>query len=182
MPYLCYIDENYADFPDKRNVPLSGLMTDTVGFILKLPHHLVDAFRSTLEEARYADMLVHVVDASNPDRDIQMKVVYETLSELHISGKPILTIWNRFDILPAGEVLRDPRADQNVRFSAKTGEGKQQVFDAIQKLLEGSRIHLVEVIPYTESGKLSWIRQYGQLLKEEYEADGIHVEAYVPYV
>ena len=157
-------------------------MTDTVGFILKLPHHLVDAFRSTLEEARYADMLVHVVDASNPDRDLQMKVVYETLSELHISGKPILTIWNIFDILPAGEVLRDPRADQNVRFSAKTGEWKQQVFDAIQKLLEGSRIHLVEVIPYTESGKLFWIRQYGQLLKEEYEADGIHVEAYVPYV
>ena len=98
------------------------------------------------------------------------------------SGKPILTIWNKFDILPAGEVLRDPRADQNVRFSAKTGEGKRQVFDAIQKLLEGSRIHLVEVIPYTESGKLSWIRQYGQLLKEEYEADGIHVEACVPYV
>ena len=83
-------------------------MTDTVGFILKLPHHLVDAFRSTLEEARYADMLVHVVDASNPDRDLQMKVVYETLSELHISGKPILTIWNRFDILPAGQVLRIP--------------------------------------------------------------------------
>lgn len=131
-------------------------MTDTVGFILKLPHHLVDAFRSTLEEARYADMLVHVVDASNPDRDLQMKVVYETLSELHISGKPILTTWNRFDILPAGEVLRDPRVDQNVRFSAKTGDGKQQVF--------GCNSEAFGRKPYTSCGGDSLYREWEAFL------------------
>ncbi len=102
------------------------LLTDTVGFINKLPHHLIDAFRSTLEEAQYADILIHIVDSSDPEADHHCRVVYDTLYDLHITGKPILTVWNKCDLPGSGEVLKDPLADRTVRFSAKTGEGKEE--------------------------------------------------------
>ena len=95
------------------------LLTDTVGFIRKLPHHLVDAFKSTLEEAKYADFIVHVVDASNPQWDTQMHVVYSTLQDLGVTDKKIITLFNKCDRVTGDEVLQDFRADKTLRISAK---------------------------------------------------------------
>ncbi len=156
------------------------LLTDTVGFINKLPHHLIDAFRSTLEEAQYADILIHIVDSADSEADHHCKVVYDTLSDLKITGKPILIVWNKCDLPESGEILRDPRADLSVRFSAKTGEGKEALFAALDKLLKENRVHIHTVIPYRDAGRLALIRQYGQLLSEEYVSDGIEIDAYVP--
>ena len=95
------------------------LMTDTVGFIRKLPHHLIDAFRSTLEEAKYADIILHVVDASNPQMDKQMYIVYDTLRNLEVEGKKIITAFNKTDRIGQPEPLHDFRAERTVHISAK---------------------------------------------------------------
>lgn len=99
------------------------LLTDTVGFIRKLPHHLVEAFQSTLEEARYADIIIHVADASNPQMETQMEVVYETLKQLQVVNKPVVTIFNKQDKLEEKKHFRDFRADYSLEVSAKTGKG-----------------------------------------------------------
>ena len=99
------------------------LLTDTVGFIRKLPHHLIQAFRSTLEEAKYADILVHVVDASNPDCEHQIKTVYETLKSLNVEDKPVITLLNKCDITDGTYILKDEYADATIRISARTGYG-----------------------------------------------------------
>ena len=156
------------------------LLTDTVGFISKLPHHLIDAFRSTLEEARYADFLIHIVDSSDPKAEEHCKVVYDTLSSLEITGKPILTVWNKSDLPGPEEPYRDLNADVSVRFSAKTGEGKEDLIQALERLLRENRVHIQTVIPFQDGGTLSRIRKYGQLLSEEYTSEGIKIEAYVP--
>ena len=98
------------------------LLTDTVGFIRKLPHHLVEAFKSTLEEAKYADYIIHVVDAANPQVETQMHIVYETLRELGVLGKKTITLFNKQDLEGASQ-LRDFKADYTLKISAKTGEG-----------------------------------------------------------
>ena len=156
------------------------LLTDTVGFINKLPHHLIDAFRSTLEEARYADLLIHIVDAANPAAEDHCRIVYETLAHLKIIGKPILTVWNKCDLPEADRTLRDLQATCSCRFSARTGEGKEKLYEALDKLLAETRIHIREVIPYQNARRVALIRKYGNLLSEEYEADGIRIEADVP--
>ena len=102
------------------------LMTDTVGFIDKLPHHLIDAFRSTLEEAKHADLIIHVVDCSNPEHETQMQVVYQTLKELGVEGKPIFTLMNKQDLLSEEEkdlFERDMQADRTIEISVKDGTG-----------------------------------------------------------
>ena len=113
--------------PTTRMLELSNhqnlMLTDTVGFIRKLPHHLVDAFKSTLEEAKYADFIIHVVDASNPQWDAQMHVVYMTLQDLGVVDKKILTVFNKCDRITGEEILQDFRADKTLRISAKTGMG-----------------------------------------------------------
>src|SRR5699024_4362712 len=101
--------------PDGQSV----LLTDTVGFIRKLPHHLIEAFQSTLEEAKYADFLIHVVDASNPKMEEQMQVVYDTLRELGADGKPVITLFNKQDKLASRETLRDFKAEYTILTSAK---------------------------------------------------------------
>ena len=156
------------------------LLTDTVGFINKLPHHLIDAFRSTLEEAQYADFLIHVVDSADPNADLHCRVVYETLSALGITGKPILTVWNKCDLPEADLTLRDPSADASIRFSARTGEGMENLTKVIGKILNESRAYLDTVISYQDQAQLALIRKYGELLSEEYLAEGIHIKAYVP--
>ena len=156
------------------------LLTDTVGFINKLPHHLIDAFRSTLEEACFADILIHVVDSSDPEAEDHCRVVYETLSELKITGKPILTVWNKCDLPEADKTLRDLRSDCSCRFSAKTGEGKEGLIIALDKLLKEMRVHIKETVPYKDAGRIALIRKYGRLIAEEYEADGIRIEAEIP--
>ena len=155
------------------------LLTDTVGFIRKLPHHLIDAFRSTLEEAKYADYIIHVVDASNPQAEMQMHVVYETLRELGVMGKKIITLFNKQDA-PGAAGLRDFKSDYSLKISARTGEGLSELNDLFQKLLAEELIYVERLFPYHEAGKIQLIREYGQLISEEYTDTGIAVKARVP--
>lgn len=156
------------------------LFTDTVGFISKLPHHLIDAFKSTLEEAKYADLILHIADASNAEVDEQIKIVYKTLEELKISGKPIVTMFNKMDMVEGEKILKDGKADAVVKASAKTGEGLEKVLEEIAKILREGRIFVDELLSYADAGKISVIRKNGQLLSEEYEGEGIRVKAYLP--
>lgn len=155
------------------------MLTDTVGFISKLPHHLIQAFRSTLEEAKYSDIILHVVDASNPDMDRQMLAVYETLRQLEIEDKPVITVFNKIDRLPELPVLKDLRADASVFISAKEEKGLDVLLKTIEDKIKENQIYVETVISYRNTALLSDIRSYGQLLKEQYEEDGIHIEAYV---
>ena len=170
--------------PTTRALVLPGgekvLLTDTVGFIRKLPHHLVEAFKSTLEEARYCDVILHVVDCSNPQMDMQMHVVYETLRRLDIKDKEIITVFNKVDRPDADTSCRDMSADYKVRLSAKTGEGIGELLDLFAVILRNRRIYFEKVFAYKDAGRIQTIRKSGQLLSEEYQDDGIHVKAYVP--
>ena len=156
------------------------LFTDTVGFIRKLPHHLIRAFRSTLEEAKYADIILHVVDCSNPDLDMQMHTVYETLRKLEIGDKQIVTAFNKIDRLEGEQVLKDLRADRTVRISARSGEGVEEMLDALSELLKAGQVLIDKIIPYTDGSQINLLRKYGQVLEESYENDGTKVKAYVP--
>ena len=155
------------------------LLTDTVGFIHKLPHHLVEAFKSTLEEAKYADYIIHVVDCSNTQAEMQMHVVDETLRDLGVMGKKIITLFNKQDA-PGAAVLRDFKADYTLKISAKTGEGLEDLNDLLEKLLADEQIYVERLFPYQEAGKIQLIREYGQLISEEYTDTGIAVKARVP--
>ena len=162
--------------PDGEEV----LFTDTVGFISKLPHNLVDAFKSTLEEAKYADLILHVADASNPEVDEQMKVVYRTLEELKVTGKPVVTFLNKQDKLEEERIIKDIKADAVVKGSAKTGEGIDELLSKITEILREGKVLIDTVLSYADTSKISVIRKKGQLLAEEYEGEGIKVKAYVP--
>ena len=171
--------------PTTRSLKLSAgqtvLLTDTVGFIRKLPHHLIDAFRSTLEEAKYADIITHVVDASNDSFGTQMDVVYETLANLGVGGKPVVTLFNKCDLL--GEevrFLRDPRAEKSIFTSMVTGDGLDLYLAEIERLLLDGKRYIERVFGFQEAGQIQLIRKYGQLLEEKYTEEGIFVRAYVP--
>ena len=155
------------------------LLTDTVGFIRKLPHNLVEAFKSTLEEAKYADYIIHVVDASNPQAEMQMHIVYETLKELGALGKKTITLFNKQDRV-SGESLRDLRADHTLKISARTGEGLGEFKQLLSEILAEGQIYMERLFPYSEAGQIQLIREYGQLLSEEYTEGGIAVKARVP--
>lgn len=170
--------------PTSRMLELPGgqqmLLTDTVGFIRKLPHHLVEAFKSTLEEARYADVIIHVVDGSNPQMDEQMDVVYETLRQLGVEGKKMITLFNKQDQVDCPEVLRDERADVIIRTSAKTGLGLDKLKEELAHILQEEQIYIERTYGYDRAGAISLIRTRGQVLEEEYLPEGIAVKAYVP--
>ena len=170
--------------PTTRNLKLpSGqemLVTDTVGFIRKLPHHLIEAFRSTLEEAKYADLILHVVDSSNPQMDEQMYVVYETLRKLEVMNKPVIAVFNKMDRRGENALLRDFQADRTVQISAKTGEGIPELLCAIEQQLREQKILIERMYPYQESSRVQMIRKYGELLEEHYTEEGIYIRAYVP--
>ena len=170
--------------PTTRDLKLpSGqeiLMTDTVGFIRKLPHHLIEAFRSTLEEAKYADYIIHVVDASNPQRDKQMYIVYETLDHLGVKNKKILTLFNKIDIRTDDDPLQDFRADHVLQISATENAGLDAVKDVLQEMLREDKIYIERVIPYAQAGVLQLVRNKGELVSEEYVPEGISIRAYVP--
>ena len=155
------------------------LLTDTVGFIRKLPHNLVEAFKSTLEEAKYADYIIHVVDASNPQAEMQMHIVYETLKELGALGKKTITLFNKQDRV-SGESFRDLRADHTLKISARTGEGLEEFKQLLSEILAEGQIYMERLFPYSEAGQIQLIREYGQLLSEEYTEGGIAVKARVP--
>lgn len=156
------------------------LLTDTVGFIRKLPHNLIEAFKSTLEEARYSDIIIHVVDCSNPDMDRQIKTVYDTLQQLEVKDKIVVTLFNKCDKLQDIPVLKDLNARYTINISAKTGEGLEKLDEVLQEIIRESRIYIERCFGYNEAGKIQLIREHGQLMKEEYTQDGIEIQAYVP--
>ncbi len=170
--------------PTTRSLKLPAgetvLFTDTVGFINKLPHHLVDAFRSTLEEAKYADVIIHVVDASDPESDTHMQVVYDTLRGLGVTGKPVLTLFNKIDRLEAPGYFRDPMAEKTLKISARTGEGLDEFLAAVEEQLKGNKVYIERLYAFNEAGKIQPIRKYGQLVSEEYTENGIFIKAWVP--
>jgi len=155
------------------------LLTDTVGFIRKLPHHLVEAFKSTLEEAKYADIIIHVVDASSSQMEKQMHIVYDTLLKLGISGKPIITLFNKQDVLAEPINFKDYNADYSVLTSMKTGQGLEELKVILTEILRRQQIYIERVIPYDNVGVIQVIRKKGQLLEEEYLDEGILIKAYV---
>lgn len=155
------------------------LLTDTVGFIRKLPHHLIEAFKSTLEEAKYADIIIHVVDASNPQMDTQMYVVYETLRQLGVEGKKVITLFNKQDRLEEKVNHRDFQADYVINTSAKTGQGLDELKQVLLEILRDEQIYIERLYSFQEAGKIQLIRKYGELIEEEYLDNGISVKAYV---
>lgn len=180
-------DELFATLdPTTRAVLLPDgneiLLTDTVGFIRKLPHHLIEAFKSTLEEVVFADLIIHVADASNPRMDTQMAVVYDTLRDLGAGGKPVYTLFNKMDLLSdrEGHHLRDSHAEKTYCISAKTGEGIGAFAEGLSEFILRGQLLYEETIPYTKAGLIAQIRSAGQLETEEYREDGIFVRAMVP--
>ncbi|MCR4695136.1 MAG: GTPase HflX, partial [Pseudobutyrivibrio sp.] len=155
------------------------LLTDTVGFIRKLPHHLVDAFKSTLEEAKFADYIIHVVDVSNPQMDSQMETTYKTLDKLGVSGKPILTIFNKVDKVEDELDYHDLRADYTVHTSIKMDRGLDQVRAILAKMMRDGKEYVEKLVPYAQAGEIARIREKGELLSEEYREDGIFIKAYI---
>ena len=159
------------------------LLTDTVGFIRKLPHNLIDAFRSTLEEACYADYIIHVVDASSPDRTGEMQVVYETLDMLlKGASKKIITIFNKIDKLPDPDDrlgLLDKRACETLQISAKEGLGLHEINKAIDSILREDRKYIELLIDYKDMAKLARIKATGEILEEKYLDNGVWIRAYI---
>ncbi len=162
--------------PDGQQI----LLTDTVGFIRKLPHHLIEAFKSTLEEAKYCDIILHVVDCANPQMEMQMHIVYETLKQLGIADKVIVTVFNKTDLLEREVILKDLRADYQVKISARTGDGMETLLKTLEEILRAQKVYLEKTYAYREAGRIQEIREYGELLEEEYTDEGIRVKAYVP--
>lgn len=156
------------------------LFTDTVGFIRKLPHHLIQAFRSTLEEAKYADIILHVVDCSNSDMDAQMYTVYETLQKLEVGDKKIVTAFNKIDLFEEDIVLKDLRADKTVKISAKNGQGLDEMLDAVSEIVKEGKKLLEKTFAYDEAAIINSVRKYGQVIEEDYRNEGIYVKAYIP--
>ncbi len=158
------------------------LFTDTVGFINKLPHPLIRAFQSTLEEAKYADIILHVADASNPKLDLQCDVVYDTLHKLGVENKKIITAFNKMDCLRESDCqrLRDDRSDAVVHISAKYGRGITELLQILDGIANEGLVKIERVFPYEEAGKISRIREHGRLETEEYREDGIFIRASVP--
>ena len=171
--------------PTTRKLKLGSgqeiLVTDTVGFIRKLPHHLIEAFKSTLEEAKYANLLVHMVDASNEEASSQMLVVYDTLRSLDVVDKDIITVFNKTDLIKEGEELpRDFHADKILKMSAKTGDGIEDLKETIENILQNQRVYLEHIFSYKDAGKIALIRKFGEIKSEEYTDDGISINAYIP--
>lgn len=170
--------------PTTRVLELPGrqeiLLTDTVGFIRKLPHHLIEAFKSTLEEAKYADYILHVVDASNPQHEKQMHIVYDTLYQLDIREKTVITLFNKQDTVTEREPLHDLRADHTLAVSAREGTGLDELKELLAELLRENKVLIERTIAYADAGILQQIRKQGELLEEDYRPEGIYVKAYVP--
>jgi GTP-binding protein HflX len=155
------------------------LFTDTVGFIQKLPHNLVQSFKATLEEVKYADLIVHIVDISNPNRDAQMKTVYRTFAELGCENKPVLTVFNKID---KEGIQRPFPIDKislgSVEISAKKGIGTDEMLLKIEEIIKSFKKTLCVVIPYDKSGIINRIFGSCEIIKQEYTEDGTYIELY----
>lgn len=170
--------------PTTRSLSLSDgmqvLLTDTVGFIHKLPHQLIEAFHSTLEEAQYADIILHVIDASDKQWEMHNKVVYDTLSGLNVTGKPVIAVFNKMDEAGDDVILRDTLASRTVRISAKNQTGIDELLVAVSDTLKEMQIRVKALIPYSDSAKAARMRSLGQVISEEYLEEGILIDAYLP--
>ena len=170
--------------PTTRSLSLSDgmqvLLTDTVGFIHKLPHQLIEAFHSTLEEAQYADIILHVIDASDKQWEMHNNVVYDTLSGLKVTGKPVIAVFNKMDEAGDDVILRDTLASRTVRISAKNQTGIDDLLVAVSDTLKEMQIRVKALIPYSDSAKAARMRSLGQVISEEYLEEGILIDAYLP--
>lgn len=169
--------------PTSRNLKLLNgqeiIITDTVGFIRKLPHHLINAFRSTLEEAKYADIILHVVDVSNPQADSHIITVYETLDSLGVENKTIITAFNKIDKVEEMPIIKDFKADAIVNIAAKKEIGFDKLMETLADEINKCRKYVEKLISYNDAGIINKIRKSGTLLSEEYREDGIFIKAYV---
>ena len=170
--------------PTVRELETEGgqkiLLTDTVGFVRKLPHNLIDAFRSTLEEAKYSDIIIQVVDASNPDHAKHMQVTYDTLESLGVSGKTFITVFNKCDRAETQDIVfKDIKADHCLRISAKTGDGLEELKNLLETVIRNGRTYIERTFGFNEVSVINRIRKYGQIISEDYTEDGICVKAYV---
>ena len=155
---------------------LDVILSDTVGFIAKLPHHLVDAFRATLEELEYADLLLHVIDASDPNRQEHIDVVNRLISKLAKPGTKVVECYNKADLVSAEDI---PVGEGIVKISAKRGYGMEELLKAIEEALGHSRHHLEVTIPYSQGGLLDTLHSTAQVLNVDYTGEGIVVETIV---
>ena len=153
---------------------LDVILSDTVGFIAKLPHHLVDAFRATLEELEYADLLLHVIDASDPYLEQHIAVVNKLISELARPGTPVLKCYNKADLVYSEDI---PVGRDIVAISAKRGINMDGLLKAIEKALDQARHHVVLRLPYSMGGQVETLHDNAQVKSVEYTAEGIEVEA-----
>jgi GTP-binding protein HflX len=151
------------------------LVVDTVGFVNKLPHDLVDAFRSTLEESVYADLLVHVADGSSDEQGMQMQVVRQVLEQLGAQAPQIL-VMNKWDLVPAGTKTEE----EAIYISAVTGEGIEELKAAILNALSLEQHSVDWLIPYTDGALMAKIHEVGQITSQAYEPDGIRIQATLP--
>ena len=155
---------------------LDVVLSDTVGFIAKLPHHLVDAFRATLEELEYADLLLHVIDAADPNREEHIAVVDKLISKLAKPGTSVLRCYNKADLVSREDI---PVGEDVVRLSAKTGQGTDELLKAIEKALGHSRHHIQVLLPYSMGGMVETLHNNAQVLGVEYTPEGISVDVVV---
>ena len=157
---------------------LTILLADTVGFIHKLPHQLVQAFKSTLEEVRSADLLIHVVDVSQETWEEQVQVVESVLADIHADGRPVLTVFNKIDLLPAG--TRPPAGDDAVCISARTGRGIGQLLSALEARLSRGLERVRCKLPSGRGDLIAWLRRSGRIVEEYYRDGMVTVTALVP--
>ena len=155
---------------------LDVILSDTVGFIAKLPHHLVDAFRATLEELEYADLLLHVIDSADPNRQEHIQVVESLISKLAKPGTKVLQCYNKADLVEAVDI---PVGEDIVKISAARGEGMEELLQAIEKALGHSRHHITVTLPYSMGGMVDTLHSSAQVLGVDYTAEGIAVETIV---
>ena len=153
---------------------LDVVLSDTVGFIAKLPHHLVDAFRATLEELEYADLLLHVIDSADPDREAHIRVVDSLIEKLAKPGTKVLRCYNKSDLVPVEDI---PIGEDVVRMSAATGQGMEDLLQAIETALGHSRHHVAVTLPYSMGGMVETLHSGAQVLNVDYTGEGIVVEA-----
>ena len=166
-----------------RKIELPGgsevFLTDTVGFIQKLPHHLVQAFRATLEELQYADILLHVVDASDANRAEHIEVVYDTLRSLGCEDTPVITVFNKMDREVELPLPMDTMARDIVQVSAQNGDGMDVLLERVEKLLQSFRKSITALVPYTEGSLIGWIHGRCEIIREEHTGEGVLLEVYV---
>ena len=154
---------------------LEILLSDTVGFIAKLPHHLIEAFQATLEELQYADLLLHVIDASDPHREAHIEVVDRLIEKLAKPGVPVLRCYNKADLV--GDVSNLPIGEKNIPMCARSGIGMDELLTRIEETLTGRLHRAVFLLPYSDAGALAQLHEQAQVLRVEYLPEGVEVEA-----